>query len=374
MAVGCTANMKRAEGRSLAMTITWDEYLTVPNAESKYLECAAVCRSTFAQQRQNIARLVESRRPKSVVCLGAGVLNDIPYPELVRISAKVHLVDWLRNSCETGVALSLIHEDENCNPTCVDCDPQIGSPQEYCENFYGFVGAENAPTGVCSRFEPTDSQPVSCREFVQGKFPLIFCEDVSGGYSGRFAKRWSRELQKVSSWKQVFARGDKLARRVESSQQQLSIPSHAADLVTSSMVVTQFDHEPYGFFFAQSAEKLGPIDQAEAKQLQPAAQAVQDMLFSGQLRGHFAEIARILAPEGVCYLSFEMFHQVPNSSRLHLVQGVPEILTMAGEHFYFDENLLPGEEWMKPFRNRGEPSLVASLLLHPKGDGIPAGR
>jgi hypothetical protein len=98
------------------------------------------------------------------------------------------------------------------------------------------------------------------------------------------------------------------------------------------------------------------------------------MLFSGQLRGHFAEIARILAPEGVCYLSFEMFHQVPNSSRLHLVQGVPEILTMAGEHFYFDENLLPGEEWMKPFRNRGEPSLVASLLLHPKGDGIPAGR
>ena len=90
------------------MTITWDEYLTVPNAESKYSECAAVCRSTFAQQRQNIARLVESRRPKSVVCLGAGVLNDIPYPELVRIGAKVHLVDWFRNRGEPSLVASLL--------------------------------------------------------------------------------------------------------------------------------------------------------------------------------------------------------------------------------------------------------------------------
>jgi hypothetical protein len=85
----------------------------------------------------------------------------------------------------------------------------------------------------------------------------------------------------------------------------------------------------------------------------------------GQLRGHFAEIARVLSPEGVCYLSFEMFHKVPGSSRLHLVQGVPEIFRVAAELFYFDEKLLPGEEWMSSFCNRGETSLVASLLLHP---------
>jgi hypothetical protein len=207
---------------------------------------------------------------------------------------------------------------------------------------------------------------MSCREFVQGTFPVIHCDDVSGGYAGRFAKRWPRELQKTSSWKQAFARGEKLARRVASSPQQLSIPSHSADLVTSSMVVTQFDHEPYGYFSAQSTAKLGPIEQAEAQQLQLAAETLQDTLFSGQLRGHFAEIARVLSPEGVCYLSFEMFHKVPGSSRLHLVQGVPEIFRVAAELFYFDEKRLPSEEWMSSFCNRGEPSLVASLLLHPQ--------
>ncbi len=66
------------------MPVGWDEYLNVSNACDTFHECCRRCRSAFEQHRRNIQCAVEVTRPKTVPCLGAGALNDIPYEFIVQ--------------------------------------------------------------------------------------------------------------------------------------------------------------------------------------------------------------------------------------------------------------------------------------------------
>ena len=77
------------------MSVTWNEYLSVPDTDTQYTECFQRCRNSFKLHRENIRSLVERTFPGVVACLGAGVLNDIPYDTLVKSCTTIHLVDWL---------------------------------------------------------------------------------------------------------------------------------------------------------------------------------------------------------------------------------------------------------------------------------------
>lgn len=85
-----------------------------------------------------------------------------------------------------------------------------------------------------------------CPTFDKGALPVTNCEDVTGGYAESFARRIGRTLQGVQSWRKAIERTVTLARKVRGTQR-LSLPSGSVDLVTSSMVVSQFEHEPYQF-------------------------------------------------------------------------------------------------------------------------------
>ena len=92
--------------------------------------------------------------PRSVACLGAGVLSDIPYRRLIECGGAVHLVDWLPGVCQSGIKHSII---------------EIG-----------------------------DDNP-ACAAFTHGECPTIHHEDVTGDYASHFSRRLLAELRGVGS-------------------------------------------------------------------------------------------------------------------------------------------------------------------------------
>ena len=341
------------------MMVTWDDYMAVSDATEKFVACRRERRSAFEQQRETLRRIVEATSPKVAVCLGAGVLNDIPYAELIRSGATVHLVDWLAGAVETGVSLSIISFDSD-QPQCIYCDPDRLRPEAFCSN-YKQPGGSNV--AVCGRFVLCPGDPPTCEAFATGEFPKIHREDVTGGYASRFGRAVTDELRTVRNWAEAFSKATRLARRLDKVHDRLPIDDDSADLVTSSMVISQFAHEPYEFFSRRTAEQIGPPRADKEQQLLPAMEKLRSTLFVGQVRQHCQEIDRMLSPDGVCYLSFEMFHAVPSSETWFLVEGVAKVLEVLDESFLFCCDLIPESQSIQRFQVGQSPSMVFSLAL-----------
>ncbi len=342
------------------MLVGWDEYLKVSNACDTFLGCFRGCRSAFEQHRRDIRRAVEVTRPKAIACLGAGVLNDIPYEFMVQSGASIHLVDWVPGSVEAGVDLSIIQTGEDGKPSCVYCDPTVACPETYC----GHYQASSAPTStVCRSFVQVPGLPARCAAFEKGAQPSVYYEDVTAGYATEFGREILSELHHVESWKQAFARAMGLATRIGQHRTQTTIADSSVQLVTSSMVISQFDHEPYEYFARRAAELLGPPTAKEEEQLLPAMKALHELLRRRQVTRHCEEIRRILAPEDYCYMSFEMFHVVPSAAHWFLVEGMATALEIVGRHFLFNFDIIPHHETMTRFQAGDTPSLVFSSML-----------
>ena len=88
------------------MVTGWKAYLSV--SENAAHRCAGgeSLRRAYRPLREAIRNVVEAARPKTVACLGAGVLNDIPYRALVQSDATLHLVDWMPDLIETGIPMA----------------------------------------------------------------------------------------------------------------------------------------------------------------------------------------------------------------------------------------------------------------------------
>lgn len=123
------------------MSVGWDEYLTASDTCAKYCECHRRCKSSFEGHRRNILHAVEATKPKVVACLGAGVLNDIPYESIIRSGASIHLVDWIPDSIDTGIDLSIIQNDESGQPHCIYCHPTVTCPQSFYPTCIRITGA-----------------------------------------------------------------------------------------------------------------------------------------------------------------------------------------------------------------------------------------
>ncbi|MCH8210685.1 MAG: hypothetical protein IIB99_04870 [Planctomycetes bacterium] len=346
------------------MTVTWKDYLSAHKGDAEtYRECCLRFREAFEQQRANITRVFEARSPKVVACLGAGVLNDIPYDLFVRSGAKVHLVDWMPSSIEAGIGLSIIDVDENGCPRCVYCDPSVECPEAYCRHYRR---QKSSDTAVCDEYKQAPSDPPRCAAFARGDEPDVRYEDVTGGYASEFGHRVPQTLRGVRTWKQAFVEISDLAQRVKSHRTPLSIDDDSVDLVTSSMVVSQLDEEPYDYFSYRAGELLGRPKQREESRLLPSMEALRSILLANQVERHCEEIKRILAPDGVCYMSFEMFHFNPEAGQWFVVAGMSKALAIIGRWFNFNFDIIAPNETLATFDRGKAPSLVGSFVLEPK--------
>ena len=342
------------------MSTSWDDYLRLPDASLASRECHLRCKNRFDLHRNNIQRVFDATRPDSVACLGTGVLNDIPYRWMVEAGASIHLVDWLPGIIDAGLALSIIGQDEHGQPNCIYCTSAIDCPEQYCRHYRE---SRESVQAVCDRFMPTSEPPLRCKAFERAEFPIVHHEDVTRGYASEFGRGVDDELRGVRSWKQAFARGMALAQNVKRYDMRLNIADASIKLVTSSMLLSQFDHEPYEYFTRRVAAKLGPPSENEEKRLLPTMESLRKTLLTTQIERHCMEIKRMLAPGGRCYMSFEVFHTVPDSTNWFVVKGMADALEIVGRHFLFDFDIIPQEEMITRFATRGAPSLVFSFVL-----------
>ena len=93
---------------------------------------------------------------------------------------------------------------------------------------------------------------------------------------------------------------------------------------------------------------------------------LRSALFTHQVQRHLDEVQRILAPGGVCYLSFEIFATVPQSHQWFMVEGVPKVLEAAGNRFHFNFDIIPENESITRFQAGDGHSLTLCVVLEPK--------
>ena len=186
----------------------WERYLRVPDALEAYRSCHRRCRASFDTQRENIRRVVEELSPQSVCCLGAGVLNDIPYELLIDDEIDLYLADWLTGSIESGISLSIIHRSDDAHASCIYCQPHISCPEQFCLHFELASRTDEARSPVCDRFVLSEDTPSHCLAFEMGPRPKVFYEDVTGGYATEFGRHITKELRSATSWKQAFSKAE----------------------------------------------------------------------------------------------------------------------------------------------------------------------
>ncbi len=347
--------------------VSWGDYLAGRNVVGLSRECRRNYGAAFTKQRNLLHRMVERMQPKVAACLGAGVLNDIPYRPLLRNCATLHLVDWIPEIVETGVAMSIIGTDEAGRPECAYCIIGTDMAKKCCRNFHC---AEPPQGGVCGHFVPEASDQPVCRAFELGDWPLIHVQDATGGYASAFAMGLNEGLRGVSSWKQAFARAIRLAQKAQKTERLgLDIPDSSVDLVTSSMLISQFESEPYDYFAKQVARLLGPPSATAGRYLEPAMKHLRDLLVTHQIEQHCAEIERILAPGGRVFMSFELFHVNPETDAWFLVKETHGALKLLDERFSFNFDIVSEEECMGRFAGREHASVVISLVLEAKRQG-----
>lgn len=350
------------DGQSIT---AWRDYLSGSDLQDRYGACHRQKAAAYTRQPDLIRRIFEATRPRTVACLGAGVLNDIPYLNFLRAGATVHMVDWLPGAIDTGIALSIITKDRAGAPICAYCavgDDEVA--RTCCRNF----GGAN-PTGarVCENFIPGSTGQSVCEAFRRGGWPAVHVRDVTGGYATAFAEGLINELSGVTSWKQAFGRARALAKRVSRAKRPdsgLDIPDGSVDLATSAMVMSQFEHEPYGYFSSQAAKVLGPPDARDEIRLRQGLEGLRDTLLANQFEGHCAEIRRILAPGGRCLMSFELFHF--NADEWFLVKEMNALLPLLETHFRFSFAGIPERDCLMQIDLRESESLVLSFLLEPR--------
>lgn len=342
------------------MPVTWETYLSPNNAAALYRTCSQRYGPAFAPLRDLVERLVEHTKPTSVACLGAGVLNDLPLKALVRSGAELHLVDWLPGIIDSGLSASIIESPDDAKPSCVFCALDKSVAEDYCRNY---CGPKPVKTQVCAGYlcEPPDLN--ACAAYQRGTRPHVHRADVTGGYASEFANRCERALRNTTTWRQALRQAIALARRVPARPRPLDIPDGSIDLAISSMVVSQFLHEPYDYFTRQAEEALGTPTARENKRLLRQADDLKATLFKHSLEGHFAEIERVLAPEGQCFMAFELFHYDAEIAEWMLVEPMHETLKRIADRFRLDFDTTHDHDLYVRYSLPGTDSLLSCLTF-----------
>lgn len=307
----------------------WDSYL-IHTASAAQTELRLVAdRNKFHQQRAFIDSIARARHPESVAILGAGYLSDIPLGTLIRESRKLYLLDWVSEPVKIGLSRSIIARTNN-NYTCLMCRKK--SDGEYCKNFTGKVVNE----GVCTGFEVTEKPHLSCRNYLAGEEPTIIRADLSNGFARGFAEKIERNIGSFKTPKDAFVKALQVADSITPNN--IPVAEGTIDLVTSSMLISQFEFEPYGYFSSLLEERFGRKEiLRHEERLIPFMERLRSKLFIMQTNAHLKEMSRIAKKDGHArlYLCAELFHSDRDMVRHVLVQDMSRVFELVGNYFDF---------------------------------------
>ncbi len=153
---------------------------------------------------------------------------------------------------------------------------------------------------------------------------------------GVFLKKMEGAITTCNTAKQAFIKAITIAEK--SKYTAMAIESNSIELVTSSMVLSQFDVEPYTFFANLLENKFGRTEilKFESK-LQPLMELLRTKLFTSQVESHIKEMYRILKKDGRprAYLSAELFRSFSDGKLFFLVQDMPKAMEIIGKYFFY---------------------------------------
>ncbi|MEJ2565826.1 MAG: hypothetical protein P8141_07640 [Gammaproteobacteria bacterium] len=316
----------------------WNLYLSDPADDVRLDEGLAQCRKAFAEHRSIISQMIGRFHPHAVAVLGAGYLSDLPLSDLFALTDKLYLVDWIEGAGKIGLSRSIVNRTDN-GFNCLFC--KVCTGHRYCRNFTGEFQKE----GVCSAFELIEQPAVTCGKYEPADNPVFVRGDVTAGVASRFAAAMEKLVAACLTPKDAFIKAIKCVDNIKRGT--LPLADSSIDLATSSMVVSQFDAEPYAFFALLLRERFGQAEimKHEAK-LRPLMEQLRTRLFVMQVETHIRELYRILKKDGGsrAYLAMELFRAYPEGrSEYFLVQDIAKALEVVDKYFSFQlDDLLGG--------------------------------
>ena len=339
--------------------LRWEEYLHARLGPERISDCRMACGPALLDQREQLGELFRLYRPNRIACLGSGILNDIPIGDFILGGSEVFLVDWIGGVSETGFASSLIQRDGG-KTSCLVCDQRC-TPGNFCAAFRGPV---HLPDEVCDNFRLIEKPYLHCASYSPSVEPHFLTDDITQGRASAFAKRAEKSPE------QAFVRMIGECRRCEIAKVEIGLESDSVDLVTSSMVVSQFDAEPYGFFSRLLERRFDPREiMRREEKIQPLMKRLRGELFRIQIEGHAQELHRIVKKKGGrVYFSVELFRSLPQGADYFLVHEITRALEVLGGFFHFDFSTVPPERALRSLPMGEGNSIVQCYLLTPIGD------
>lgn len=347
--------------------LKWDRYLSAPVGPSTCSECQRAFSAAFGRQREIIRQLMRDLRPGRVGCLGSGYLTDIPLAMIVEEGMEGYLVDWIEGISVEGVRGIVISEHEG-KSACLFCS--LPSPPTFCKAFREPI---REPHLLCDAYAPLSKDNAACEHYSPGDQPNFVRHDITCGRASRFAERMWNIVLTATSPQQAFHKATVVCRQCEMFNDVIPVESGSLDLVTSSMVVSQFDHEPYAYFSRLLETRFGHEAVTErAKRLRPLMDGLRRELFRVQMEGHAAEMYRLVNKEhGKVFFSVELFRSVEKSEDFFLVHEIPQALDILGRRFHFDFQSLPVDQCLRNASVGGGTSIMLSAVLTPMQDLEP---
>jgi len=342
--------------------LSWTSYLDAKVNELTMYISQQQCYRASEQQRENLSDLIHQLRPESVACLGSGYLNDFPIDVLFTPQRQVTLVDWIKDISLHGLAGKIISQGEN-EYSCLFCNNCIGSL--YCKNFTN----EFLNSGVCTAFEPVENMGITCKNYQPCVQPHFVTGDITAGYSSYFAQSMEKRIHHCKSPKEAFIKAIKLCDQCGNHYLPLPLEDDSIELLTSSLVVSQFDMEPYGYFSVLLEQCFGRDRLMSLEPiLVPFMEQLRTRLFVNQMRQHMQELYRLVKKDGKgrVYFSVELFRRDTQSQDYFLVQDMPKALGMVGEYFLFDFEMLPESKVLHRSDIDDGISIIQNYVLIPK--------
>jgi len=347
--------------------LDWDSYLKpppMPVATQREKSAGA-----FAAQKENIGKVCSILHPGTIVCMGAGFLNDIPVDDFIAINADIYFAEWIDGITRRAFHYDLVKQIAD-RFICLACKCS-GDPKKYCENY--FVENRNSDAALsarrnndhCDNFLPVENNAgPCCANYAAGEFPCFLQADVTQGVAQHFALQVPDILRRADKPRQAFGYAIHASSQ-PGTRALLPLSDHSIDFITSSMVASQFDFEPYTYFIRSLFRRFGQeaVEQNFGT-LNPLAEALRDNLFLTQMEGHCQEMLRLLKPDGRIYFSIEMLHAGNSSDPYFLAEVSCKAMGIIGRYFYFDLQTLP--EILTPTHTAmvaGGKSVIQSWLL-----------
>ena len=343
--------------------MSWDSYVQAAIAPDDIDRCRRTQGAALGDQYEILQRIFADLQPRRIACLGAGGLNDIPIGQFLMGGGEVFLVDWISGISQQGFRAGLIGGGEE-NFRCMICDERC-DPIRYCT---GFREPVRVPGTVCDSFALIEQPYPHCAAYEPGLEPYFLTADITQGRASAFARRAEKIVPSARTVEQSFQKGLSEVRRCASVQEEIDIPSDSIDLVTSSMVVSQFDHEPYTYFSKLLVDVFGmeQVLRKENKVLH-LVNRLRGELFRVQVEGHAREMHRILdKAHGKAYLSVELFRSVPQQRDSYfLVHEITQALDVLNEYFHFEFTPIPSEKTLRTHASGDGNSIILCLMMTP---------